>query len=64
MERWVVGNLEWSFGTRRYFGADNNKIRESLTVELAPTKAFRPKEGMYLQYDAVSGRPFLQALTE
>ena len=36
MQYWVVGNLEWSFGTLRYFGADHKKIRETLTVELYP----------------------------
>ncbi|KAI0696795.1 terpenoid synthase [Cytidiella melzeri] len=42
MEYWVAGNLEWSFGTRRYFGTENHKIRETLTVELSPAKEFHP----------------------
>ncbi|KAI0091347.1 terpenoid synthase [Irpex rosettiformis] len=45
MECWVVGNLEWSFGTQRYFGADHKKIRETLMVELSPAKVFSPKNG-------------------
>lgn len=39
MESWVAGNLAWSFGTRRYFGADHLKIRETLTVKLYPKRA-------------------------
>ncbi|GJE85095.1 terpenoid synthase [Phanerochaete sordida] len=35
MEAWVAGNLEWSFGTRRYFGKNNAKVRETLVVELS-----------------------------
>ncbi|GJE85113.1 terpenoid synthase [Phanerochaete sordida] len=38
MEAWVAGNLEWSFATRRYFGKNNVKVRESLVVELSPLK--------------------------
>lgn len=45
MQCWVAGNLEWSFGTHRYFGFDNEKIRKSLLVELAPAKVFVAKDG-------------------
>ncbi|GJE85104.1 terpenoid synthase [Phanerochaete sordida] len=38
MEAWVAGNLEWSFGTRRYFGKNNVKVRETLVVELSPQR--------------------------
>nr|BCX55498.1 sesquiterpene synthase [Phanerodontia chrysosporium] len=38
MEAWVAGNLEWSFGTRRYFGKNHMKVRETLVVELSPPR--------------------------
>ncbi|KAI0346575.1 terpenoid synthase [Trametopsis cervina] len=44
MECWVAGNLEWSFGTQRYFGSENSKIRETLVVELSPAREYHPKE--------------------
>ena len=47
MECWVSGNLEWSFGTHRYFGFDNEKIRETLVVELSPSKAFIAHDSAY-----------------
>lgn len=37
-ECWIIGNMEWSFDTRRYFGSDGPKIRESLIVELYPPR--------------------------
>ncbi|PCH42339.1 terpenoid synthase [Wolfiporia cocos MD-104 SS10] len=36
MEHWVIGNLEWSFETQRYFGALHAQIKDSLTVTLRP----------------------------
>ncbi|KAI0077885.1 terpenoid synthase [Panus rudis PR-1116 ss-1] len=39
MESWIIGNLEWSFATQRYFGTQRQAIRETLTVELYPKKA-------------------------
>lgn len=36
MEAWVAGNLDWSFGTRRYFGKDHLRVRETLVVDLYP----------------------------
>lgn len=50
MECWVAGNLQWSFGTHRYFGFDNEKIRETLSVELAPAKEFRAIDGKKLAH--------------
>lgn len=38
MERWVVGNLVWSFETLRYFGTEKEKVKKTLIVELAPKK--------------------------
>ncbi|EPQ51824.1 terpenoid synthase [Gloeophyllum trabeum ATCC 11539] len=34
LEDWVVGNLEWSFGCRRYFESGRDRIRESLVLEM------------------------------
>lgn len=36
MEHWVVGNLDWSFETQRYFGPTHAAVKESLTVFLKP----------------------------
>ena len=36
MEHWVIGNLEWSFKTNRYFGAEHLRVKESLVVVLLP----------------------------
>ena len=36
MEHWVIGNLEWSFETNRYFGAEHARVKESLVVVLLP----------------------------
>ncbi len=38
MESWVIGNLEWSFETQRYFGPYRAKIKETLIVELYPKR--------------------------
>lgn len=36
MEHWVIGNLEWSFETNRYFGAEHARVKETLNVVLLP----------------------------
>ncbi len=36
MGHWVVGNLEWSFASQRYFGPEHAAIKESLVVSLRP----------------------------
>ncbi|OCH95452.1 terpenoid synthase [Obba rivulosa] len=36
MEHWVIGNLEWSFETQRYFGADHATVKETRLVVLRP----------------------------
>ncbi|THG95230.1 hypothetical protein EW026_g6387 [Hermanssonia centrifuga] len=36
MEHWVVGNLEWSFETQRYFGSCHAEIKRTLLVRLQP----------------------------
>jgi len=33
---WVIGNLEWSFESHRYFGADHQKVKASRLVMLRP----------------------------
>lgn len=38
MQSWVAGNLDWSFGTRRYFGKNHLRIRETLLVDLYPQR--------------------------
>jgi len=35
---WVVGNLEWSFDTARYFGAEHAEIKKTLVVTLRPSE--------------------------
>lgn len=35
LETWIVGNICWSFSTRRYFGKDHEEIRKTLIVKLA-----------------------------
>ena len=36
MEQWVIGNLEWSLDTGRFFGKE---VRETRMVELKPHKS-------------------------
>ena len=36
LETWIVGNINWSFATKRYFGRDHEEIRKTLVVKLAP----------------------------
>jgi inorganic triphosphatase YgiF len=31
---WVVGNLEWSFASQRYFGTESDKIRKGAPVQI------------------------------
>nr|BCX55497.1 sesquiterpene synthase [Phanerodontia chrysosporium] len=38
MEHWVIGNLEWSFETQRYFGPTHAEIKRTRVVELRPTE--------------------------
>ena len=35
LETWIVGNIRWSFATKRYFGNEYEEIRKTLTVKLA-----------------------------
>lgn len=34
MQHWVIGNLEWSFKTRRYFGKEHARIKDTRVVTL------------------------------
>ncbi|KAI0635720.1 terpenoid synthase [Trametes polyzona] len=36
LEHWVVGNLEWSFESQRYFGAAHTRVRDTRVVVLSP----------------------------
>ena len=36
MGQWVIGNLEWSFETKRYFGVDHAEVRRTRVVTLRP----------------------------
>ncbi|TFY55465.1 hypothetical protein EVJ58_g8232 [Rhodofomes roseus] len=36
MEHWVVGNLEWSFETQRYFGPLHTEIKRTRVVRVRP----------------------------
>lgn len=38
MEHWVIGNLEWSFESQRYFGAEHTRVKETLVVVLSPAE--------------------------
>lgn len=35
LETWIIGNIHWSFATRRYFGREHEEIRKTLVVRLA-----------------------------
>lgn len=34
MQHWVIGNLEWSFKTQRYFGKEHARIKDTRVVTL------------------------------
>ena len=36
MGQWVIGNLEWSFETKRYFGGNHAEVRRTRVVTLRP----------------------------
>lgn len=36
MEHWIIGNLEWSFETQRYFGAVHAEVKATRVVMLRP----------------------------
>jgi len=36
MEHWIIGNLEWSFETQRYFGPLHAEIKTTRVVTLRP----------------------------
>jgi hypothetical protein len=38
MGHWVIGNLEWSFETQRYFGADHCGVKATRLVTLRPCR--------------------------
>lgn len=36
MEHWIVGNLDWSFETQRYFGPQHAEVKRTRKVMLSP----------------------------
>ncbi|KAI9000522.1 terpenoid synthase [Trametes punicea] len=38
MEHWVIGNLEWSFESQRYFGIQHSKVKDTLVVVLSSSE--------------------------
>ena len=36
MENWVIGNLNWSFETQRYFGSEHRRVRDTRVIVLSP----------------------------
>lgn len=38
METWVIGNLNWSFETQRYFGHARQEIKRTRVVHLYPRR--------------------------
>jgi terpene synthase-like protein len=38
MENWPIGNLEWSFGTNRYFGPMHDEVRRTRLVMVTPRR--------------------------
>ena len=43
METWVIGNLNWSFETQRYFGHARHEIRRTRIVHLYPRRVPEPE---------------------
>ncbi|THH27413.1 hypothetical protein EUX98_g6776 [Antrodiella citrinella] len=37
MEHWVIGNLEWSFESQRYFGTRHSDIKKTLLITVIPS---------------------------
>ncbi|KXN91677.1 Linoleate 10R-lipoxygenase COP4 [Leucoagaricus sp. SymC.cos] len=35
---WIIGNLEWSFESPRYFGHEHDEIKQTLTLTLRPSE--------------------------
>lgn len=38
MEHWVIGNLDWSFETQRYFGPGHAEIKRTRVITLCPVE--------------------------
>jgi hypothetical protein len=37
LEDWVIGNLEWSFESARYFGPSRDEVKKTRVVLLSPS---------------------------
>ncbi|KAL9714202.1 hypothetical protein Ac2012v2_002512 [Leucoagaricus gongylophorus] len=35
---WIIGNLEWSFESPRYFGHEHDEVKRTLTLTLRPSE--------------------------
>ncbi len=44
MENWVIGNLNWSFETQRYFGHARQEIKRTRIVHLNPRRVQEPSD--------------------
>ena len=38
MEHWIIGNLDWSLKTQRYFGPQHAEVQRTLMVMLRPRR--------------------------
>ena len=43
MEQWVIGNLNWSFETQRYFGHARHETKRTRVGQLYPRRAPEPE---------------------
>jgi hypothetical protein len=48
LAQWVVGNLDYSFDTERYFGADRAEVKRTRVVTLLPRTDGRTREELSL----------------
>ncbi|KAF9453461.1 terpenoid synthase [Macrolepiota fuliginosa MF-IS2] len=39
MGNWIIGNVEWSFESPRYFGHEHDEVKRTLTLTLRPSEA-------------------------
>lgn len=42
LESWVIGTIEWSFATERYFGRQNTEVKKTLRVNVLPKEPTAP----------------------
>ncbi|KDQ10830.1 hypothetical protein BOTBODRAFT_147563 [Botryobasidium botryosum FD-172 SS1] len=44
MESWVVGSIQWSFDSNRYFGKEHEEVKRTLCVRLWPKEVNTPEK--------------------